>query len=92
MKLIKNFRMFESVYNFEEFVEVITRELMRFRVDASNLDLIISQKEPEIRKAIEDGQNPTLFAKDLVKELELDKAYNIGMKFPYSIGGDIKYM
>ncbi len=92
MRLIKKFKVFESIYNFEEFVDVISRELLNYRVDAQNLELIIYQKEFDIRNAIENGENPQIFAKQLIKELGLDRPYNVGMKFPYSIGGTIKYL
>ena len=92
MRLIKSFRVFESNYNFEEFVDVITRELLKYNLDNEKLRTIIYQKEEDINFAIQNGENPLIFSKELIKELELDKAYNIGRSFPYSIGGTIKYL
>lgn len=92
MRRIKTFRVFESNYNFEEFVDVISIELLKYNLDASKLNLIISQKAPEIEVAINNGENPLIFAKEIAKELQLGDVDKLGMKFPYSTGGQIKYL
>lgn len=72
MKHIKNFKLFESNYNFEEFVEVVCSELSKYEITPTQVKNIISNYEDDIRNSIDQGESPYNFVNQIIKDLDLE--------------------
>jgi hypothetical protein len=93
MRYIKEFRLFESSWSFEEYISYLTQILSRMNVTPVNLEFILNQKEDDIRLAMENGLHPQVFVQDLIKELELDPSSGfLGYLYPKSPSQIQKYL
>ena len=72
MKFIKSYKLFESHYNFEEFVDVVCRELSNYNIRPIQVRHLISKYKDSINQGFQNGESPQFFAKQLIDELDLD--------------------
>lgn len=72
MKHIKTFKLFETNYNKEEFIDSVCRELSKYQIKPLEVKNIISKYEYEIQTKSENGESPQMWTRQLIKDLELD--------------------
>jgi hypothetical protein len=70
MKHLKSFKLFESYYTPEEFVDELRKQLGKLNMSAVEIRELLNRLD--IASQIELGKNPTQYAEELIKELGLD--------------------
>jgi hypothetical protein len=70
MKHLKSFKLFESNYTPEEFVDELRRQLGKLNMSAVEVRELINRLD--IESEIEMGKNPVQYSQELIKELGLD--------------------
>ena len=70
MKHLKSFKLFESNYTTEEFVDELRRQLGKLNMSAVEVRELINRLD--IESEIEMGKNPVQYSQELIKELGLD--------------------
>jgi hypothetical protein len=70
MKHLKSFKLFESNYTPEEFVDELRKQLGKLNMSAVEIRELLNRLD--IESQIELGKNPTQYAGELIKELGLD--------------------
>ena len=70
MKHLKSFKLFESNYTPEEFVDELRRQLGKLNMSAVEVRELINRLD--IESEIEIGKNPVQYSQELIKELGLD--------------------
>ncbi len=78
MKYIKSFKIFESNYSIEEYIDVIYSELSKYNISPAEMNKIINNEIGEINNSIENGISPQEWSKSLISEMELDKKDYLG--------------
>jgi hypothetical protein len=73
MKFIKSYKLFESNYSIEEYISEIVSFISKYDISPTDLNKIIQSKIDEIEMYLNTGKHPIEFAKNLVKELDLEK-------------------
>lgn len=93
MKYIKNFKIFESVWSIEEFVQELGYYLGQYNLTAVYIREVISKYD--IDYEVESGKSPLELSKEIISDLGLDQRGKEGyMKVNiYKPGPDvIKYL
>lgn len=72
MKYLKNYKIFESNYNFEEFVDVIIGEFSKYNVTPVQVNDLIEKYEDSIKDSISNGIDPLSFINPIIKGMNLD--------------------
>jgi hypothetical protein len=70
MKHLKSFKLFESNYTPEEFVDELRRQLGKLNMSAVEVRELINRLD--IESEIKMGKNPVQYSQELIKELGLD--------------------
>lgn len=70
MKHLKSFKLFESNYTPDEFVDELRRQLGKLNMSAVEVRELINRLD--IESEIEMGKNPVQYSQELIKELGLD--------------------
>lgn len=70
MKHIKNWKLFESVWNLEEFVEELAYHLGKYNLTAVYIREVINKYD--IETAIESGMTPLQLSKEIISELDIE--------------------
>lgn len=70
MNHLKYFKLFESQYTTEDFIEELTKRLGRLNMSAVEIRELISRLD--IISEIESGKSPSQYSQDLIEELGLD--------------------
>ena len=70
MKHLKSFKLFESNYTPEEFVNELRKQLGKLNMSAVEIRELINRLD--IESEIEIGKNPVQYSQELIKELGLD--------------------
>lgn len=70
MKYIKTYKLFESNYTPEEFVDELRRQLGKLNMSAVEIRELINRLD--IESEMESGKNPVEYSQELIKELGLD--------------------
>jgi hypothetical protein len=79
MKYIKNFKIFESNYSLEEFIDVIYSELSKFNISPVEMNRIINNQIEEIKYCLDAGISPKIWVDELISDMELGKKDYLGM-------------
>lgn len=93
MKHIKSFKVFESTWSPEEFVYEIRNALSEYNLSSVEIREIINRID--IDDAINSGEQPTVFIKKLVDELNLKSLGNNGFtsfRMPKNWQPELKYL
>jgi len=69
MKYLKNWRVFESTWSKEEYIDEVRNALSEYNLSSVEVRELI--KRIDIDSAIESGEQPLVFIKQLVDELDL---------------------
>lgn len=70
MKHLKSFKLFESNYSPEEFVDELIRQLGKLNMSSVEIRELINRLD--IESEIEMGKDPVQYSQELIKELGLD--------------------
>ena len=70
MKHLKSFKLFESNYTPEEFVNELRKQLGKLNMSAVEIRELINRLD--IESEIEIGKDPVQYSQELIKELGLD--------------------
>jgi hypothetical protein len=93
MKYIKSWKLFESIWSPEEFIQELTYYLSKFNLTVVYVRELISKYDIELE--IENGKTPLQLSKEIISDLELDQRGKEGYKKVniYKPGPDvIKYL
>ena len=73
MKFIKSYKVFESHYNKEEFIDVVCRDLSKYQITPVEVRNLLQKYDNQITQSLESGISPGDFSKQIISDLELDK-------------------
>lgn len=93
MKHIKSFKLFESVWSAEEFVDEIRNGLSKYNLSSVEVRELL--KRIDIDSSIESGQHPNVLIGQLVDELDLKSRGTSGYtswRTPKNWQSQIKYL
>jgi hypothetical protein len=71
MNYIKTFKLFESNYTFEEYIEQLVGELGKYNISAVEIRDLIQRLESDINQAIDNGIHPLQYSKTIIDDLDL---------------------
>ena len=93
MKHLKSFRLFESVWSTEEFIDEIRKALSKYNLSSVEVREIINRVD--IEGAIENGEQPNVIINKLIEDLNLKSLGNSGFngwRTSKSWQSEIKYL
>lgn len=93
MKFIKSYKLFESTWSLEEFVDEIRNALSNYNLSSVEVRELINRID--IKSAVESGQHPNVFINQLVDELNLKSRGTSGYnswRTPKNWQSQIKYL
>lgn len=93
MKHLKSYKIFESHYNKEEFIDFLTRELSKYNITPLQSRKLIENYESEIETKIANGETPHSFVNQIIKDLNLDiDRTNLSVRFDTPKPMELKYL
>lgn len=93
MKYLKNWKVFESTWSQEEYIDEIRNALSKYNMSSVEVRELI--KRIDIDSAIESGEQPLVFINRLVDELDLKSLGNTGytsFRMPKNWQPELKYL
>jgi len=76
MKIIKSYKLFESHWEKEEYIEEVVKQLSKYDITPVNLKELVAQYENEIEKRCSVSEHPLVLVGEIVKDLELKRNSN----------------
>lgn len=93
MKYINSYKVFESHYNKEEFIDVVCRELSKYQITPLEVKTLLQKYDNQITQSLESGINPQDFSKQIISDLELDNTGGaLSVNFNKPNVPEIKYL
>jgi hypothetical protein len=93
MKYLKNWKVFESTWSKEEYIDEIRNALSKYNLSSVEVRELIDRID--IDGAIESGEQPLVFIKQLVDELDLKSLGTSGFtsfRMPKNWQPELKYL
>ena len=83
MKHLKSYKVFESSWSIEEYVDFIQKELSKCNITAVGIKNTLISYKDEIEGAFNEGVPPKNISDDIIKTMELETGTTSrGIKFP----------
>lgn len=92
MKHLKSYKLFESSWSIEEYIDSINDELGKWNISPVHMKRIIDNNLDEIQISMEEGISPIIYSKNLIKDLDLERGGYLGVMNNQKNGGEIKYL
>lgn len=92
MKYLKSFKIFESNYSIEEYIDKITDELGNFNISPVHIKKIIDNNLDDIQISLSNGKSPTEYSKKLISDLQLDNGGYPSQMVNHPLSSQIKYL
>ena len=93
MKFIKSYKVFESHYNKEEFIDVVCRDLSKYQITPVEVRNLLQKYDYQIIQSLESGVSPQDFSKQIISDLELDNTGGaLAVNINQPIVPEIKYL
>jgi hypothetical protein len=93
MKYLKNWKVFESTWSKEEYIDEVRNALSKYNLSSVEVRELIDRID--IDEAIESGEQPLVFIKQLVDELDLKSLGTSGFtsfRMPKNWQPELKYL
>jgi hypothetical protein len=92
MRYLKSYKLFESSWTIEEYIDSITNELEKWNILPLHIKRIVDNNIDDIQLSIELGKSPIEYSNNLIKDLDLERGGYLGFMNNQKSGGEIKYL
>lgn len=92
MKYLQKFKLFESNYSLEEYIDTLSDELGKWNISPVHIKKIIDNNIDDIQISIENGSSPIEFSKKLINDLQLDRGGYTSQIVNHPLSSQIKYL
>ena len=93
MKFIKSYKVFESHYNKEEFIDAVCRDLSKYQITPVEVRNLLQKYDNQITQSLESGISPGDFSKQIIIDLDLDNTGGaLAVNINQPVVPEIKYL